>query len=206
MRWLAAVRILQLVLKRAFIQYWLINYGTTCPTNWNTYETTYGNDCWRNGNAVYVPVQTITNLAQLRLTGEANSGGTDTVIMSTPSGDAHAANQDSVLNLSQGWQIAEFNIFGDCCLSQAYFNIGVTIVVRTSVNNGTTSSPTCVTEGFTGETNNLNLVGACSVVAGASPAIVFKESWLRLAFNGCPRTCLHGCFPFEIHTPPVCKP
>ena len=106
----------------AFIQYWLINYGTTCPTNWNTYETTYGNDCWRNGNAVYVPVQTITNLAQLRFqrarpTRAARIQSSCRRRVAMPMQQT----QDSVLNLSQGWQIAEFNIFGDCCLSQAYF-------------------------------------------------------------------------------------
>jgi len=37
----------------AFIQYWLINYATTCPSGWNT----FGSDCWKNGaNVVSVPV------------------------------------------------------------------------------------------------------------------------------------------------------
>jgi|SRR5271168_2998358 len=84
----------------AFIQYWLLNYATTCPSGWNT----YGGDCWRNGSGFApVSVQPITNLAQLRLTGTANSGGTDTVIISTPDGNANAANEDSILGLAKGW-------------------------------------------------------------------------------------------------------
>ncbi|MGC1447705.1 MAG: hypothetical protein WA837_19740 [Xanthobacteraceae bacterium] len=157
----------------AFIQYWLLNYGNACPSGWNTYYS----DCWRNGtNGAPVSAQPITNLAQLRLTGTADAGGTDTVIMSTPNGDANAANQDSLLDLAKGWNAAEFNVFGDCCGSQANFNGGVTMVVRTSVDNGTKNAPTCTATGYTGETNNLTLVPPCSTVGGASPAIVFKES------------------------------
>ena len=157
----------------AFIQYWLLNYGNACPSGWNTYYS----DCWRNGtNGAPVSAHPITNLAQLRLTGTADAGGTDTVIMSTPNGDANAANQDSLLDLAKGWNAAEFNVFGDCCGSQANFNGGVTMVVRTSVDNGTKNAPTCTATGYTGETNNLTLVPPCSTVGGASPAIVFKES------------------------------
>jgi hypothetical protein len=60
-----------------FMQYWMLSYGTTCPTGWNT----YGSDCWMNSSATGVPVQAIANLAQLSVTGKADSGGTDTVIM-----------------------------------------------------------------------------------------------------------------------------
>ncbi|MGB8901382.1 MAG: hypothetical protein WCC90_20050, partial [Methylocella sp.] len=158
----------------AFMQYWVLNFATNCPTGWNT----SGSDCWRNGNGPSVPVQTIANLDQLRLTGMANSGGTDTIVMETsgPPG-LTAANQDSVLDLARNWQAAEFNVFGDYCWSQADFNFGSTIVVRTSANNGTTNAPSRLAEGFTGETNNLNLVSACSPIGGASPAIVFTETF-----------------------------
>ena len=73
-----------------------------------------------------------------------------------------AQGEDNVLSLAQGWHEAEFNIFGDCCLDQAVFNSGSTIVVRTSVDDGTTNAPTCVNQSFTGETNSLDLVNPCS--------------------------------------------
>jgi len=158
-----------------FIQYWLLNYAATCPSGWNT----YGSDCWRNGSGlVSVPEQPITNLAQLRVTGNATAGGTDSIVISAPAGEggSNAANEDSVLGLAKGWQAAEFNVFGDCCGTQANFNGGATIVVRTTVINGTTHAPTCTSNGYTGETNNLTLATPCSTVGGTSPAIVFKES------------------------------
>jgi hypothetical protein len=155
----------------AFIQYWLINYGTACPGGWNT----LGSDCWRNGdNAVSVPPQAIPNPALLRLTGRVESGGMDTILLSTADGDLSAANEDSVLDLARGWKVAEFNVFGDSCGSQANFNSGATLVVRTTVNDGTEDRPR-VAEGFTGETNNLTLVRPCSAISGPSPAVVLTE-------------------------------
>ncbi|HTV34773.1 MAG TPA: hypothetical protein VME69_17050 [Methylocella sp.] len=167
----------------AFIQYWLLDYATRCPSGWNT----YGSDCWTNGpNAVSVPVQTIADLGMLSLEGQASSGGKDTVIMATASGSVHAANQDSILTLSPAWTAAEFNIFGDCCSTEAVFNAGLpTIVVRTSVNNGTTEAPSCLPEGYTGETNSLTLVPPCCPVRGAPPAIVLEESGAAGATNTC---------------------
>ena len=163
----------------AFIQYWLLRYNTTCPSGWNTFSFSGSTDiyCWRNGtNAASVPVQAIANLVDLSVTGTTNSGGTDTVIMTTAAGNLSAANQDSMLSLASGWQGAEFIIVGDCCGSEATFNAGSTIVVRTTVHHGTTNAPSCVLEGFTGETNNLILVGTPAVTTGPSPAIVSTQS------------------------------
>jgi hypothetical protein len=157
----------------AFIQYWLIGWNTTCPTGWNS----FGGDCWKNApSGASYTVQPIANLAGLKLTGTANANGTDTVIIAGPNGTASAANVDSVLTLAKAWQAAEFNVIGDCCGSQANFNSGVTIIDRTTVNSGTSSAPACVHEGFTGETNDLNLAGTCSRIGGVSPAVVFTES------------------------------
>src|SRR5262249_51921234 len=64
-----------------------------------------------------------------------------------------------------------------CCLSQANFNSGSTIVVRTSVNSGSWTAPSCAGGGFTGETNNLYFVKASTTPSpGVLPAIVFTES------------------------------
>jgi hypothetical protein len=157
----------------AFMQYWLLNYARTCPTGWNT----SGTDCWKNGsNAASVPVQTIANLGNLSLLGEANLGELDTIIMATGSDLYAAQNEDNVVNLALGWQKAEFNIVGDCCGSQANFNSGSTIVVRTGVDYGSPNAPSCFGEGFTGETNNLRFASAPAAKRGTSPAIVFTES------------------------------
>lgn len=163
----------------AFIQYWLLQFNATCPAGWNTYPFPGTTDiyCWENGpNAVAVATQAITNLASLSLTGNANAGGTDSVIMTTAGGNLSAANQDSILGLASAWQGVEFILVGDCCNSQALFNANSTVVVKTTVHNGTTNAPSCVVEGFTGETNNLTLVGAPALATGASPAIETQQT------------------------------
>ncbi len=156
-----------------FTQYWLLNYAHTCPSGWNT----FGSDCWRNAaSAASVPVQSITDLGKLSITAKAVSGGQDTAIMTVGGTAFTESNPDNTLDLAASWTIAEFNIFGDCCSSQANFNGGAKVEVRVQVNNGTTNQPTCTTAGFTGETNNLTINGACVVAGGPSPSISFTES------------------------------
>jgi len=163
----------------AFIQYWLETYNASCPSGWTNYPVPGSTvtDCWQNGpNAVSVATQPITNLASLRLSGTATSGGTDAVIMTTGGGSVNAANQDSILNLAAGWHGVEFVLVGDCCLSQANFNANATIVVNTVVHHGSTAAPTCVVEGFTGETNNLTLVGTPPLPTQSAPTIQSTQS------------------------------
>jgi hypothetical protein len=124
-----------------------------------------------------VPVQPLASLGNLALSGSI-SGGLDIVKISTPNGDIQATAQDGILNLGQGWAGAEFNIVGDCCDFEAYFNSGSNITVRLSANNGTTNAPSYSTSfnGATAERNNLNLVGSPTLIGGASPAMVFTEA------------------------------
>jgi hypothetical protein len=162
-----------------YIEYWLIGYGS-CPSSWHSDDN---GDCWINStNATPVPPQTVTNaeLESLKLTGQIAgvSGADDSVTLSIGSAVYSAPGDDYIFDLASWWQISEFNIFGDCCGSQAAFNSGSTLVVRTVVNSGTTSAPTCSPGGYTAESNNLTLVGPCSPVGGASPAIVFTETQL----------------------------
>ena len=175
----------------AFIQYWLLQYNKSCPTGWNTYSFSGSTDiyCWMNGaNGVSVTPQNITSLASLSLTGSANSGGTDTVIMTTAAGNLSAANQDSILGLASKWKGVEFIIVGDCCSSEAYFNSGAKMVVKTNVSDGSANTPACVSEGFTGETNNLTLVPPCNAYGGTSPYIEVTEG----NAGGAQVTCTQG--------------
>src|SRR5262249_32018165 len=134
-------------------------------------------DCFLSSDAVSVPVQMIADLANLSLTGQANGGGSDTIIMATGSNLFSAQNDDSVVNLAQGWHAVEFNIVGDCCGTEAMFNSGSTIVVRTSVDYGSPNPPSCLSGGFTAETNNLFFVQASAVPPSESlPAVVFTQS------------------------------
>jgi len=158
-------------LASAFIEYWLIDYAAPCPAGWNTVSV----HCVKNSAAIPVAAEPIANLIQLSLTGAAIAGGSDTLMISTSGGDLSAMYQDDELSLAQGWKLAEFGIFGDGGGSDATFNAGATMAVRTTVDDGTTNAPTCALEGFTSETNNLNLVPPCCPYGGAFPAVVF---WL----------------------------
>ena len=160
-----------------FMQYWLISYNTTCPGGWTTYSGSNFTDCYKNSSAISVPKQLITNLANLSVTGEASAGGIDTFIMGVGGTVYTVTGQDSVVDLAAAWTESEFNIVGDSSGSEATFNAGSSITVRTTANNGTLTAPSCDGQGFTAETNNLFFVQASSTPApGTMPAIVFTES------------------------------
>ncbi len=170
-----------------FIQYWMINYATTCPAGWNT----FGSDCWINStNATAVPAQTIASLPSQQLTG--NVGDSVSVAIM---GTLYSATGDNRFpDLTSGWHISEFNIFGDGNASEANFNAGSTIVVRTSVNSGSPAAPSCQEEGFTAETNNLNLVST-PAVGPLWPSIVFTES----NDNSTPASCATAASDGDTH-------
>ena len=157
--------------RAAFMQYWLINYGT-CPAGWNT----YGQDCYKNSAAARVPKEDISELANLKLSGSAVDGGLDTLVFATDTDAYSTSGQDSVVYLATGWTDTEFNIVGDGGGSSATFNKGSTIAVQIAVDDGTHNAPACVpNSGTTGETNNLRLKG-CVATGGSSPAVQFVES------------------------------
>ena len=178
---------------RAYIQYWLIKYNTTCPAGmgWNQFSFTGSTDiyCWKNntGGAVPVPNQPITNLGLLSMSG-AVSSTSDSVTLAV-GGTLYARNGDNAVNAAAGWQIAEFNIVGDGGNSagggMASFNAGSTIVPRTRVIYGGTAPPTCVAVGFTAETNNLSFGPSAPPATGPGPAVLFTES----SAGGAPSDC-----------------
>jgi hypothetical protein len=180
-----------------FMEYWLLNFGASCPTSPPlscppgqtqpppTQWTPDGqNDCWFNSCSMPAPAVSAAQLQETTLTGTAAGDG-DTVVLTTAGGTATAMAADSALNLAQAWNTVEWNVFGDSDGFQANFSPGSTIVVRTSVNSGANidcnvqicDPPLCVQEGFTGEMNNLFLVGTPALVPPSTlPAIVFTES------------------------------
>jgi hypothetical protein len=98
------------------------------------------------------------------------------VTLMAPGDELYAMGADSVFGLSQEWLAAEFNIFGDDNSTEANLSSGSTIVVKVSVDNGTTDAPTYVQKSFTGETDNLTLVPPPCLYGGASPAMEFMET------------------------------
>jgi hypothetical protein len=173
-----------------FIEYWLLNYGSTSPTtppsSCATPWTPSGGVNWYcNSSPGQTPAISAAQLQETMLTAMAAGDG-DTVVLTTAGAAAIAAPPaaDSMLNLAQHWNAVEWNVFGDCCLFEANFSPGSTFAVKTSVNGGAVA--TCVQEGFTGETNNLSLVGT-SAQDSTPPAIVFTQS---NAAGGTPASCI----------------
>lgn len=156
----------------AFMEVWLINYGSNCPSGgWISYFT----DCFINSNQVNIPDQQLSALGDIKVSGTAASGGNDTVKV-TISKKAYAVTiADSTIDLAGNWNTAEYNLFGDGSGSEAVFNPGTKIVVNVQLQDGSTNAPTCITDGFTLETNNLGL-NRCRVAGGTKPSITFSES------------------------------
>jgi hypothetical protein len=178
-----------------FIQYWLYDYGSPCPTT-AAWMSRYP-DCVYNSPTKYVPPQSVAGLAAtgttpgMVMTGTAGAS-MDSITLTTPTG-AYGTAAPSLLKLSKYWTEAEFNIFGDGSPgdipSEATFTSPTVLLVKTSVD--ATSAPFCVPgsgavpshaigDGTTGETNSLSFVPTaapiCCPYAGASPAIEFMEA------------------------------
>lgn len=180
----------------AFIQYWLINYGPTCPASGGPAGTgwiSYSNSCYGNSNAVTVtgsPPLNISKLSQMVVAGQAAAGGNDSLTM-TVGGTAYStSDHDSVVSLANYWQTAEFNVFGDGNGSAATFNYNspnvAALKVRTAVDAGSSAAPSCLATGYTAETNNLNFGIFTASSAGANPAaIVFTESSTNTGSSAC---------------------
>jgi uncharacterized protein (TIGR03437 family) len=180
-----------------FMQYWLLDTAS-CPPFWTVFQGGGGESpgCYVNSPMTPVSPVTIADLGSLSLFAQA-SGGTDVVIVFTPNGHASAEAQDSVLDLQYHWNTAEFNVFG--AAQEALFDSGTTIVVQTSIYDGTGTPPTCIGGGFTAETNNLTLVPIQAPIClpavintsaqssvdklGNVPSINFMESNTGSVFN-----------------------
>ena len=193
------------------IQYWLLNFGpagTNCPTprgahclpgrvstdGWCPFSFTPGGKVFcvvNSSQTASVPSEPITKLSELKITAAVAgvNGKNDSIVVTAPDPPPQtmypASGNNYFPDLGSQWQEAEFNVFGDGNGDQAVFNSGATVVVRTTVDSGTTSMPGCDERGFTGESNNLTLVNCCPI-GGASPAILFTESNAAGAIAMCP--------------------
>jgi hypothetical protein len=166
-----------------FMQYWLITYATTCPPGWFTYSP----DCYTNSSATTFPTGRITapDLASTKLTATAAKGGTDGVALSFGGHAVLVKKADTEVHLATHWNTAEFNVFGDGGGTVADFGTKTTLEAQTSVTDGSTAAPACVDEGFTAETNNLNLTATTAIGTQASPTIVFRQTNQKAASPSC---------------------
>jgi hypothetical protein len=157
-----------------FIQYWLINYDATCPSGWFAYSE----DCYTNSSAANVTTVTASKLATLQLSGSAASGGNDGVSLSVGSGTATAVTaKDSKIDLAAAWNTTEWGVFGDGGGGQAVFGADTSLEAQTvlTASSGSTA-PTCLKQGFTGETNNLKRTATPKLGSVSSPTMASKQT------------------------------
>jgi uncharacterized protein YneR len=156
-----------------YMQYWLINYDATCPSGWITDQS----DCYKNSPAKQVTTLTAGQLATVLLSGSATSGGNDGVSMSVGSGQATlVTNSDSVLDLAPHWNTTEWGVYGDGGGSEANFGSKTTLQAQTTLTATTSSAPSCISEGFTAETNNLSLTSTPALGNDAFPTMDSRQT------------------------------
>jgi len=156
-----------------FMQYWLIDYNATCPSGWTTYST----DCYTNSNSTEVSEVTAKDLATVKLTASAVSGGNDGVSLSIGSGTASSVTgKDTKVHLASYWNTTEWGVFGNGGGSAADFGSSNTIEPTTALTSTSSGAPSCVSEGFTGETNNLKLAATAALGTESSPTIASKQT------------------------------
>jgi hypothetical protein len=158
-----------------FMQYWLIDYDATCPSGWYTYS----GDCYTNSAAATFGGGAVTakDLASVSLTAKASSGGDDSVSLSLGTGRATTVSgKDTKVDLASNWNTTEWGVFGDGGGSEAFFGTDTTLEAVTTLTASSSGAPTCKSEGFTGETNNLTRGATPAVGSASSPTIASKQT------------------------------
>lgn len=157
-----------------FMQYWLIDCNNSCPSGWYSYSP----DCYTNSSATEITGITAAQLATVKLTATAASGGNDAVSVSVGSGSAvSVSGKDTKVDLAANWNTTEWGVYGDGGGSAADFGSSNTLEAVTALTDSAGSgAPSCVEEGFTGETNNLTLSGTPALGSESSPTLGSEQT------------------------------
>jgi len=159
-----------------FMQYWLVYYDTTCPSGWFTDSAGVYTFCYSNSPATAYGSLPADALGQTTMVGQAGSGGNDTVSLSSPSGASSISNSDSVLDLSAFWDATEWGVFGDAGGGSANFGANSKLEPVTVLDGTSSSAPTCLFKGFTGETNNLSFTKTKALGSEVSPTMAATQT------------------------------
>jgi len=153
------------------IWYW-VSGANSCQASW----TSFGGWCYYDaGITIPVGAQPLSSFnSNINLSGRSVNG-VDAIAV-TIGGQAYAASfSSSIKELSQLWQIAQFNVFGLGNYASINFNNGSSWTINTKIDNGTTNAPNCSESVGTGESNNLYYNSPCCRYAGGKPSIAFAE-------------------------------
>jgi hypothetical protein len=160
-----------------FMQYWLIDYDATCPSGWNTFTSEGSISCYTNSSAAEVSTVTAKDLGSVTFYGSAVKGGNDGVSLTIGSGKATLVTApDSTIDLARAWHITEWGVFGDAGGGEAHFGASNTLEAQTVLKATSSAAPKCLKEGFTGETNNLNLAATPALGTVSSPTMASKQT------------------------------
>jgi len=155
----------------AFIQYWALGSGTSCPAGW----TLRGGNCYRNSAAIRVPKLSIGALTETSLGATATSKG-DQLVFITSNRAYSVFAPDDVVGLSTFWKETAFNVYGDGGEKELQFAPGSSLEVRIGVDGKSDGTPECIQAiDWTSEMNNMNL-GPCAAFGGRDPHVRFTES------------------------------
>jgi hypothetical protein len=190
----------------ASMELWLYGFGPMCPGQGSVPQlpgmpagqvwTATGGNCTFYAETPLLPSIPITQLGQLRLRAEAQTGGQDSVTITLPDGSiSGVAISDELLKLASVWTQAQFNVVGYVNGQRAWFNDDAAVVVQVNVENGTTNPPTISLGGISLESNDLHLVSPGCPNRGDPPNIVFEEVSL-------PYQVSQSCPPPPIPPPP----
>ena len=157
-----------------FMQYWLINYKATCPSGWFTLSP----DCYKNSPTTKFAGGRIpaAGLTTTKLTASAVAGGKDEIQLSYAGKATLVSNSDNVLGLANSWNTAEYNVLGDGSGGEAFFGAKTTLESQTTLTVNNAGAPSCVKEGFTAETNNLNFTHTAALGSEPSPTVAFEQT------------------------------
>jgi hypothetical protein len=161
------------------IQDWLLSTGTKslkCQAGWIASKP----DCYRNAPySILVPTVPIASLQDVALSGSATSSG-DSVFLSDGFYvyGMKNAQDDGIMDLSDHWTAAQFNIIGNSSGNRAVLNQGTTITISVEAVTTYAVAPRCGNdESTTAESNNLSFVTApLSPQNRQYPSILFTES------------------------------
>jgi hypothetical protein len=165
----------------ALIQYWLVNYGNSCPAGWRSDGSGDGG-CFRNSHTVNTPGVTIADLVNMRLVGSIGGvfgNPTDDVVAIGIGNTFYAVTSgDPIAGAKDDWQAMDFNVFGDGGSSEAVFNPGSTLVVLDSISYASGTLPFSTVGGVSDESNNLSLTTT-------TPPITESSNGASLTFTEC---------------------
>jgi hypothetical protein len=160
-----------------FMQYWLLYWDTTCPSGWNTFNDGSFVFCYTNSAGTSYGALPAKDLGDISLVAKASSGGNDQVTLSSSLGGASTASgNDNKLDLAAAWKATEWGAFGDAGGAEANFGAKSTIEAQTALQATSSSAPTCLATGFTGETNNLNLTKTAALGSEPTPTMGSKQT------------------------------